>query len=483
MGHARSPPRRCAGPTTPSELAAAPRPRPARTRRWSPARARCAAAGSPSWPASSGSWPGRSGWRPPSGCRRGRAGHRRAAAAAGRARLRAAPGCRRARVAFVQMVEDHRGGRRRTGRRACRTWSTCGTRRPAGCSRRGARWGTSRSPSRGRSIGFLGPRVYEALYGEPFPEGVQMAENLRRARADRRGGPGRGDRARSRPGAARAGRRRPARGARRRPASRPEAGPAAGRSAWEAITARAATTGPACGSCSSRPPPTCPRSAAPARARRTPGCCWRWPGSAARRASCSARTGAGQRPSAPLGPGGAAGGPARDAAGRRAAAAAGHRDRHGGRGAVEGGRGGRAGRGDRPLPGRPGHARRADGVPAARGGRGRRRRWRCCRPTGCCARQHGWLSPLPPEGASAILYRSVDFAPEIAQSQGVRATDLRRDGIVDRVIPELPDAAYEPGAFCRGWAGRWSTRSPGCSGATTRQRCRTRRRHLGHLGR
>ena len=30
----------------------------------------------------------------------------------------------------------------------------------------------------GASIGFLGPRVYEALYGEPFPEGVQTAENL-----------------------------------------------------------------------------------------------------------------------------------------------------------------------------------------------------------------------------------------------------------------------------------------------------------------
>ncbi|MDA0633914.1 acetyl-CoA carboxyl transferase [Nonomuraea sp. MCN248] len=61
--------------------------------------------------------------------------------------------------------------------------------------------------------------------------------------------------------------------------------------------------------------------------------------------------------------------------------------------------------------------------------------------------QHAWLSPLPPEGASTILYRSVDFAPEIAQAQRVRATDLRRDGIVDRVIPERPDAAYEHRAF------------------------------------
>ncbi|MGV9775890.1 carboxyl transferase domain-containing protein, partial [Streptosporangium sp. NPDC003464] len=69
-----------------------------------------------------------------------------------------------------------------------------------------------------------------------------------------------------------------------------------------------------------------------------------------------------------------------------------------------------------------------------------------------CA-QHAWLSPLPPEGASALLYRSVDFAPEIAAAQGVKSTDLRRDGIVDRIIPELPDAAYEPEAFCRRVAG------------------------------
>ncbi|WP_371784528.1 carboxyl transferase domain-containing protein [Streptosporangium subroseum] len=65
-----------------------------------------------------------------------------------------------------------------------------------------------------------------------------------------------------------------------------------------------------------------------------------------------------------------------------------------------------------------------------------------------CA-QHGWLSPLSPEGASALLYRSVDFAPEIAAAQRVKSTALRQDGVVDRIIPELPDAAYEPEAFCR----------------------------------
>ena len=30
----------------------------------------------------------------------------------------------------------------------------------------------------GALVGFLGPRVYEALHGEPFPAGVQLAENL-----------------------------------------------------------------------------------------------------------------------------------------------------------------------------------------------------------------------------------------------------------------------------------------------------------------
>lgn len=63
-----------------------------------------------------------------------------------------------------------------------------------------------------------------------------------------------------------------------------------------------------------------------------------------------------------------------------------------------------------------------------------------------CA-QHGWLSPLPPEGASAILYRTTQRAPEIAARQGVRSLDLLRNGIVDRIVAERPDAADEPRAF------------------------------------
>lgn len=65
-----------------------------------------------------------------------------------------------------------------------------------------------------------------------------------------------------------------------------------------------------------------------------------------------------------------------------------------------------------------------------------------------CA-QHGWLSPLPPEGASVILYRSTDRAAELAARQGVRSLDLLRDGIVDRIVAEHPDAADEPEPFLR----------------------------------
>lgn len=64
------------------------------------------------------------------------------------------------------------------------------------------------------------------------------------------------------------------------------------------------------------------------------------------------------------------------------------------------------------------------------------------------AAQHAWLSPLPPEGASAIVHRDLDHAAEMARSQQVRAIDLAARGVVDVVVPEQPDAAEEPEAFC-----------------------------------
>jgi acyl-CoA carboxylase subunit beta len=65
------------------------------------------------------------------------------------------------------------------------------------------------------------------------------------------------------------------------------------------------------------------------------------------------------------------------------------------------------------------------------------------------AAQHAWLSPLPPEGASAIMYRTTDRAADVAATQGIRSLDLLRDGIVDRIIAEHDDAADEPDDFCR----------------------------------
>lgn len=63
------------------------------------------------------------------------------------------------------------------------------------------------------------------------------------------------------------------------------------------------------------------------------------------------------------------------------------------------------------------------------------------------AAQHGWLSPLPPEGASAILHHDTAHAAVMAHKQGVRSTDLAANGVVDHIIPEFPDAAEEPVAF------------------------------------
>ena len=60
---------------------------------------------------------------------------------------------------------------------------------------------------------------------------------------------------------------------------------------------------------------------------------------------------------------------------------------------------------------------------------------------------HGWLAPLPPEGASAIVFRDTAHAPELAAAQGIRSADLLASGIVDVIVPEVPDAADEPIEF------------------------------------
>ncbi len=69
------------------------------------------------------------------------------------------------------------------------------------------------------------------------------------------------------------------------------------------------------------------------------------------------------------------------------------------------------------------------------------------------AAQHSWLSPLPPEGASAIVHRTSEFAPAMAQAQGVNVAALYANGLVDHIVDEREDASLEPREFCKRMAG------------------------------
>jgi acetyl-CoA carboxylase beta subunit/acetyl-CoA carboxylase alpha subunit len=63
------------------------------------------------------------------------------------------------------------------------------------------------------------------------------------------------------------------------------------------------------------------------------------------------------------------------------------------------------------------------------------------------AAEHAWLSPLPPEGASAILHHDTAHAPQMAERQKVSSFDLLDEGIVHVVVPERPAAHEDPEAF------------------------------------
>ena len=51
------------------------------------------------------------------------------------------------------------------------------------------------------------------------------------------------------------------------------------------------------------------------------------------------------------------------------------------------------------------------------------------------AAPHGWLAPLAPEGASAIVHRDTAHAPQMARAQGITARDLAAIGVVDVIAP------------------------------------------------
>jgi acyl-CoA carboxylase subunit beta len=52
------------------------------------------------------------------------------------------------------------------------------------------------------------------------------------------------------------------------------------------------------------------------------------------------------------------------------------------------------------------------------------------------AAEHGWLAPLAPEGASMIVHKDTAHAAEVATRQGIRAADLAAAGVVDHVVAE-----------------------------------------------
>lgn len=62
--------------------------------------------------------------------------------------------------------------------------------------------------------------------------------------------------------------------------------------------------------------------------------------------------------------------------------------------------------------------------------------------------EHAWLAPLPPEAASALVYRNPDRAADIAREQRISARELFDAAVVDRVVPECGDGAEASDAFC-----------------------------------
>ncbi len=95
---------------------------------------------------------------------------------------------------------------------------------------------------------------------------------------------------------------------------------------------------------------------------------------------------------------------------------------------------------------------------------------------------HGWLAPLPPEGASAIVFRDTDHAAELATAQGIRSADLLRSGIVDAIVPEYPDAADEPVEFSQRLSAAIATEVHALRAIPATERIAARLRRYRHIG-
>ena len=295
----------------------------------------------------------------------------------------------------------------------------------------------------GALLGFLGPRVYEALYGSPFPENVQVAENLfARGLIDAVVPPDQlpaiveralGILAQAPPTEV------------GRPASldvRPSAA-----DAWSSIEISRDPGRPGLRQLLSYGAQDVLPLSGTGQGEKDPGLLL----AMARfgQASCivlghNRPVVAGDRDGAGL----AARSAARDAAGRGAQAAPGHGDRHRRSGVVQGGRGGRPGRRNRPVALRPHRTRHADRVRAAR--TGRRRRGTRPGPRRSHDRRAERLA-LAAAAGGGQRHRAPQHRvrPAMAAEQGVNVAALYANGIVDHIVDERPDAAKEQRAFCR----------------------------------
>jgi acetyl-CoA carboxylase carboxyl transferase subunit beta len=63
------------------------------------------------------------------------------------------------------------------------------------------------------------------------------------------------------------------------------------------------------------------------------------------------------------------------------------------------------------------------------------------------AAENAWLSPLPPEGASAIVYHDTEHAAVMAGRQRIGARDLMGAGVAHRIVAEPADTLEDPRAF------------------------------------
>jgi acetyl-CoA carboxylase carboxyl transferase subunit alpha len=56
--------------------------------------------------------------------------------------------------------------------------------------------------------------------------------------------------------------------------------------------------------------------------------------------------------------------------------------------------------------------------------------------------ENTWYSVISPESCSSILWRSWDFKEQAAEALQLTAHDLKREGVIDMIVPEPPGGAH-----------------------------------------